>query len=309
MRQNRLLPLLCLLGLVASACDKATPTAPNGSTLTITASPLEISANGSSTITVVATRGNGGGPVTPGTEIRLSTTLGSIDEVATTDASGVARATLRGSGRAGTAKVSASSGAAAPVTVDVKVGATAQNINLSVSPSSVSVESNAVINVTATVRDDQGQPLSDAGVVFSAEIGQFDQTGIVRTNANGQATNRLRASSAELNLLNDSALEVRAEVSAGGGSATATGQVLIQRPPVATFTFTVNQSTRTVTFTDQSTGGPTEWEWDVDGDGDVDSTSPNFSYQYPAPGSYRVTLVVRNAFGEDDAVQQVFINQ
>jgi hypothetical protein len=299
---------LALSALIASACDKATPTAPAGSTLSITATPVEISANGTSTVIVTATRGNGGGPVTPGTEIRLSTTVGTIDEVVTTDASGVARATLRGDGRTGTAKVTASSGAATAVNVEVKVGATAERINLSTSPSSVPVEENAVITVTATVRDNQGQALPNAGVVFGAEVGQFDNNGIVRTNSNGQATNRLRVTAAELSLLNDSSLEVRAETAAGGGSANATAQVIVQRAPVAAFTFTVNQSTRTVTFQDQSTGGPTEWEWDVDSDGDVDATSPNFTYQYPAPGTYRVQLTVSNAFGEDEAVQQVIIN-
>ena len=308
MRANRLFVALAAAALVDVACDKATPTAPAGSTLSITASPLEIAATGTSTVTIVATRGAGGGAVTPGTEIRLSTTLGEIDEVVTTDASGVARATLRGTGRSGTAKITASSGAATAVSVDVKVGATVERINLAVSPSSVPVDENAVITVTATVRDNQGQALPGAGVVFGAEIGQLDNTGVVTTNNAGQATTRLRVTAAQLELLNDSSLEVRADVSGGGGSANATSTVLIERAPVAAFTFTINQSTRTVTFTDQSTGGPTEWEWDVDGDGDVDATSPNFTFQYPAPGSYRVTLTVSNAFGEDDAVQQVVIN-
>jgi PKD repeat protein len=309
MRANHLLVVVALAGLVAGACDKATPTAPAGSTLTITASPLEIAASGTASVTVIATRASGGGPVTPGTEIRLSTTLGTIDEVVTTDTSGVARATLRGNGRSGTAKITASSGAAAPVTIDVKVGATVERINLAVSPTSVSVDSNAVINLTATVRDNQGLALPGAGVLFGAEVGQLDNNGIVTTNANGQATNRLRVSSAELSLLADSSLEVRADVSGGGGNAATTAQVLVQRPPIAAFTFTINQSTRTVTFTDQSTGSPTQWAWDVDGDGDIDATSPNFTYQYPAAGTYRVTLTVRNAFGEGEAVQQIVITQ
>ena len=412
MRPNRLLPALLALSLVASACDKVSPTAPTGATLTITASPLEIAANGTADVTVIANRAAGGGPVTPGTEIRLSSTLGSIDEIATTDASGVARATLRGTGRSGTAKITASSGAAAPVTVDVKVGATIQQVNLSVNPTSVPagrnadirvaatvrddqglalpgaqvlfaaeagrfdkaglvtadangqatnrlrvssadlaqvadrtldvtassggaapatvgvkigatverinlsltptsvpVTEDAVISVTAIVRDNQGLPLRGAGVIFSSEVGQFDKTGIVTTNSGGQALNQLRVTATELALMTDSSLQVSAEAAGGGGNATASANVLIRRPPVDAFTFTVNQSTRTATFTDQSTGGPTEWEWDVDGDGDIDATSPSFQYQYPAAGSFRVRLVVRNVFGEDDAVQQLVINQ
>jgi PKD repeat protein len=307
MRRSQLLLLLFLV-LVAGACDKATPTAPTGSTLSVTASPLEITANGTANVTVVATRAAGGGPVTPGTEIRLSTTLGTIDEVVTTDASGVARATLRGSGRPGTAKITASSGAAAPVTVDVKVGSTAGRINLTVQPNSVPVEENATITAIATVRDDQGQALAGAGVVFDSEIGQFDTVGIVTTDSSGQARNRLRVTSAQLFLLSDS-LNVTAEVSSGGGNAEDSAEVQIERAPVARFSVTINQSTRTATFTDQSTGAPQEWEWDVDGDGSVDATSPDFTFQYREAGAYTVTLVVRNPFGEDDATQQVVINQ
>ena len=59
------------------ACDSSSPAAPPGSILTIFANPLEIEVDGSSQITVIA-RKSTGFPVSPGTVIILSTTLGEV---------------------------------------------------------------------------------------------------------------------------------------------------------------------------------------------------------------------------------------
>src|SRR3954453_23307436 len=93
-----LLVALALLpvGFLTTACDKATPVAPTDATLTVSASPSEItSTTGTSSITAVVRKANGQ-PVNPGTQVRFTTTLGTIDPVASTDSSGVATATLRG---------------------------------------------------------------------------------------------------------------------------------------------------------------------------------------------------------------------
>jgi len=71
-------------------------------------------------------------------------------------------------------------------------------------------------------------------------------------------------------------------------------------PPLAT-SFTANvtagRAPLTVQFTDTSTGSPTTWLWDF-GDGNT-STQQHPTHTYTAPGTYSVTLTVRNAFGED----------
>jgi hypothetical protein len=62
-----------LSAFAAWSCDKAGPVAPEGSVLTISASPNRISSNGTSQITVTARKSNGF-PVNPGTTVFLSTT-------------------------------------------------------------------------------------------------------------------------------------------------------------------------------------------------------------------------------------------
>ncbi|MBC8327474.1 MAG: S8 family serine peptidase [Planctomycetes bacterium] len=70
-------------------------------------------------------------------------------------------------------------------------------------------------------------------------------------------------------------------------------------PPVAEFSGTPVTGTAplVVDFSDLSTRGPTAWSWDF-GDGGS-STQQNPSYTYSAAGTYSVTLVVSNAYGQD----------
>ena len=96
--------------LVSLSCDKATPVAPDGTTISVTANPSRISLRGAATVTVVGRKPTGQ-PLDPGTEIRLSTDRGSIPAIATTDATGTAAATFQGDGRSGSATITASVGA------------------------------------------------------------------------------------------------------------------------------------------------------------------------------------------------------
>ena len=57
----------------------------------------------------------------------------------------------------------------------------------------------------------------------------------------------------------------------------------------------------TVRFGRQHTGEVTQYEWDFDSDGTVDSTSTSPTYTYLNPGSYDVTLTVRDANGNEDS--------
>jgi hypothetical protein len=100
--------LLCLVSLLPVAgCDKATPVAPSGTILTITANPSQISLTGKSTITVIGRKPDGQ-PLNPGTEVRLSVDKGTINPaVVEVDSSGSGTATFRGDGRPGVAKVTA----------------------------------------------------------------------------------------------------------------------------------------------------------------------------------------------------------
>ena len=189
----RLLLLSLAVLLPLAGCDKASPVAPEGTTLTLSASPAEISAaNGGSIITVVARKANGQ-PVTPGTRIRFSTTLGTIDPVVETDRSGVAEATLRGDGRLGTAHITASTGAVRTDPMDVIIGTPARNISLQATPTTLPATGGRV-TLLALVRDARGLPLANQGVNFTTQLGTLaSRGGLVQTDANGQARDTLTA--------------------------------------------------------------------------------------------------------------------
>jgi hypothetical protein len=292
--------LLATLGL--SSCDKGTSVAGPGTTLTVTASPLQIPANGNAVVTITATRG---GRAVGDIEIQLTTTLGRIDQVVVTDTRGIARALLEGTGTSGTAKVTASSGGATPVTLDVTVGLRAERITLTVEPSTVAENANANVTLAALVRNEQGDPVERANVVFGTEIGRLTSgCNIVVTDRNGRAVDTLRLTSGELNTVSDGTIDVRAEVAGGGGSGNATGRVTIRQLPRASFNF--SRSGLSVVFTDTSTGNPRTWSWDF-GDGNS-SSEQNPAHTYAAAGSYIVRLTVRNDIGETTASRLVTVD-
>jgi hypothetical protein len=296
-RAAALLGILALvaLGGFALGCEEGTPVSPADALLRISAQPTRIGASGTSTITVQALRGNGN-PVNPGTEVRLSTTIGRIDPVAYTDDDGVARATLRGDGRVGTATVTAYSGAVEGVEVDVEVGSLAASVGLQVTPSSVP-ETGGTLDLLARIRDENGQPIGGVTVNFSSEVGELESGGtFVTSDAEGLARDELRVTAADLQTVGGDSFDVTVEASAQGGVVEDTFAVSIQRAPRASFTFQRVDST--VAFTDTSTGGPTSWRWSF-GDGNT-STAQNPVHTYAEGGeSYIVSLTVRNAVGED----------
>ncbi|UCE17311.1 MAG: PKD domain-containing protein [Gemmatimonadota bacterium] len=60
-----------------------------------------------------------------------------------------------------------------------------------------------------------------------------------------------------------------------------------------------------VDFTDQSSMSPTSWSWSF---GDEDSSSQEHpSHTYSFPGTYEVTLSVRNVCGSDDEIKNNYI--
>jgi hypothetical protein len=294
-----------LLVLAALAgCSEGTPVAPSGTILRVSAYPTRIGTAGLSTVTVSAYRSTGN-PVNPGTEVRMSSTLGIVEPVVYTNDSGQASARLRGDGRVGTATVSAFSGGVDPVTIDIAIGQLAASMSFQVTPSSVA-ETGGTLDLLALVRDDVSQPLAEAQVNFRSEVGQLDSGGrFISTDANGEARDRLVVSAADLQLVGTDNFQVTAEVGGSGGSIVSrTFQVGIQRPPRAAFTF--QRSGLVVTFTDTSTGGPTSWQWDF-GDDTPSTSQRNPIHTYSAPGTYVVTLTVRNSIGTDTASNLVQI--
>ena len=73
-----------------------------------------------------------------------------------------------------------------------------------------------------------------------------------------------------------------------------------QPPPPLTADFTASPLLGivplVVQFTDQSTGNPVSWEWNF-GDGSPHSSARNPTHIYLLPGTYTVTLTIRNSAG------------
>ena len=188
--------LLCLL-LPFLGCDKATPVAPTGTTLTISASPTKIGLNGSSTITVVGRKPDGN-PLNPGTEIRLSSDRGTLTpSVAEVDSGGRATATLRADGRSGAAKVTAAV-ADATAEISVQIGESAEtkpSVLVSVTPSTISLNGTATVTVIA--RNADGTPVARGErVILTTTLGNLENSQPV-IQGNGTATTTLNAGNRE----------------------------------------------------------------------------------------------------------------
>jgi len=193
-------PVLVFALLLAAglACDNANPVAPSGTVLTISASPTQIALNGTATITVIGRQPNGN-PLNQGTEIRFTTSLGTIDGIVPVDKDGVARATLHADRQSGTATVTATTGAgtgdsASTASIDVLVGendATSPQLILSASPNNIPVEGTA--EVTIIGRNPDGTAVS-AGqqVILTTTLGTLDPSRPV-TGSDGTTTSILTA--------------------------------------------------------------------------------------------------------------------
>lgn len=188
---------LCSLALLAlsltTACDKATPVAPNGTILVVTANPSRIGLNGSSTITVVGRKPDGSA-LNPGTEVRFSTDRGTIDPIGIIQ-DGTTTATLRADGRAGTAKVTATTGNSNTMgTIDVQIGEssdTKPTLLVSANPNDIPVNGTSTITVIA--RNSDGSPVS-AGqtIVLTSTLGTLNPSRPT-TRSDGTATSTLSA--------------------------------------------------------------------------------------------------------------------
>jgi len=293
--------LLIALMLALPACDKATPTAPAGTVLTLSINPTDISLSGSATVTVTARKENGT-PVNPGTQIRLSASLGLLDaEVLETDDAGVAVTALRGDGRIGTSEVIARSGAAESNMVTVQIGRLASNVSLQADPPNVD-ETGGTITLRAVVRDDQGQPLPEVPVNFQSDVGTLASGGgFVNTNSNGVAADTLTLTENDLLFVTGNTFTVTVEASASGGVQTADATITVQRRRASAISLqaspsnvpeTLNSSITLQALVRDEQGGGLESVL-VNFLSPVGDFSPDFFDETDADGVATVTLAVK----------------
>jgi len=122
---TRFLVIAAVSVAAASACDKVPLTAPVASTISVSASSTSLLPGATTEVVAVVTE-EAGTPVHNGTLVRFSTTSGRVDPEEATTRDGVARTTFTAGSAAGTAKVTAISGAAVagdPAnTVEITIG-------------------------------------------------------------------------------------------------------------------------------------------------------------------------------------------
>lgn len=80
--------------------------------------------------------------------------------------------------------------------------------------------------------------------------------------------------------------------------------------PVANFetSTTDGPAPLSVSFSDLSENAE-GWEWDFNSDGQIDSTDQNPVYEYTGPGTYTVTLTVRNANGANSKTATITVTE
>jgi hypothetical protein len=211
---RRCTPLLLALPLLllVSSCDEGNPIAPSGSFLILSANPSRISLNGTSVITVTGRRPDGN-PLSDGTEVLLSTSLGNISpSVVEIDGDGNATATLRGDGRQGTATITASVGTSGgggggdgeggggagvgSSTLEVQIGedeTTTPTLRVTANPDTLPAGDDSRSTITVIARNSDGTPVeSGRTVVLTTSLGRLTNSRPT-TDSEGTATTTLIA--------------------------------------------------------------------------------------------------------------------
>ncbi len=206
--KDSLRPLLLIAALIVLsvlACGKASPVAPSGTTLSISANPSTVSLNGTSTITVIGRQPNGN-PLNPGTEIIFSADRGSIDPIAKIQSNGVATATFHADNRSGATHITASTagsagggtsggGGTTSASIDIQVGLSSGDkptVIVSASPSNVPVGGTATVTVLG--RNADGSPAAGQSVLLTTTLGSFSPSKPV-LGSDGTATSKFNAGS------------------------------------------------------------------------------------------------------------------
>src|SRR4051812_34586782 len=226
--------LVLPLALIA-ACDKVPLLAPTGTVITLLPATNTVSLN--SEINIVATviengtavggsgptvaRSSGGTPVQNGTLISFTTTLGRIEPSEARTHNGQVTDQLITGGASGTATITAFSGGASS-SKDLTVGTAAvKTVIVTTTPQSLGV-SGGNAQVSASVTDPGGNPLSGIPVTFATDKGSVSPS-TATTDASGVATATL-------------ATNATAKVTATAGTASGAATVSVNPRGLASFT-------------------------------------------------------------------------
>ena len=278
-------PLAAAVCLVLAACNSGNPVAPtdpnppapNNVTVTASAAPSSITAGAStpSLITITAKKPDGNA-VDDGTEVSLTTSLGSFAQSAEPVRSvkqllnkGSVQVPLYAGTETGTASILAQVGST--------VGRT--SVNVTAAPTPVTADFSYVANALAVTFTDasSGSPTSWKWD-FGDNTKSTEKNPVHRYSVAGTYTVTLEATGA-------------------GGTSTRTKFVSLSTgtPVAAAFDYEIDPNNPlNVQFFDRSTGDPTAWDWKF-GDGTT-SAARNPTKSYASGGTYTVTLVASNPY-------------
>ncbi|MGY4535604.1 protocatechuate 3,4-dioxygenase beta subunit, partial [Pseudomonas sp. TE3786] len=164
-------------------------------TVTTTASPTSIVANGTSTSAISAAAKDAQGNPVPGVTVNWTTTAGTLDKTSSvTDANGVATVELTSPTTTGKATVEANSGGGHSSTeVTFVAGPAAGVTGMSTSLRSIAADGTSTSTISAVVMDTKGNPVPGATIDWTTTGGTLDKTSSV-TDANGVASAVLTSS-------------------------------------------------------------------------------------------------------------------
>jgi PKD domain/Bacterial Ig-like domain (group 1) len=311
---------LSISALIVSACEKVPLLAPAGSVITLTASATALPVNGTTQLLAQVVEPSGTPPHS-GTQITFTTNLGSIQPASVeTDINGQAVATFHAGTANGTATITAISGgvsASGANAIKIAVGTAAVGrVTLTASPTIVP-PNGGTTQLTASVFDINGNPLTSAPVSFSTTAGTLDQF-VATTDANGVATTRLTtANQATVTATVGATGSTTAPPSTGGGtspgatSSATTATITINVAGAPTVVITPPNpaptaglpSTYTFAVTAAAANGSAVRDLTVNwGDGsiqDLGAVTGNavVSHTYRAPGAYTITATVTDSSG------------
>jgi PKD repeat protein len=309
---------LALLTLLGMSCASSSPTAPSGSTLTLSTPTRSVSTNGTAVFTAQLMTGAGQPMV--GASVTFTTTLGTIEPAQTvTNGVGQATAVLSAGTASGTAVVSASSGSARALPLNLVVGTAAVGrVALTASPAAVPF-SGGTSTITAVVTDAAGNPLKSMPVGFTTTTGNVTPAN-AKTDTNGIVQTALTTAAAAT----VTAVAGVSPVDTGGTpTSSITGSVtvgLAPRPvPVVSITASGSPVAGSpVTFTIGATPAPgttsaIQSVLVTFGDGDrvnlgaVTGTAIAVQHVYAAGGTYTVTMTATDNAGGTATASTVIV--
>lgn len=321
-----LVTLLALPFALISACDKVPLLAPTGSVITLLAGTTTVSLNseitiiatviengtapagtgtGTGTGTTTTTRTGAGTPVQNGTLISFTTTLGRIEPSEARTHNGQVSVRFISGSASGTATITAYSGGASAQLTNLKVGtAAAGRVLVSATPQSLG-SSGGSVQVTASVTDEGGNPLSGIPVSFATDRGSLSPS-TATTDASGNATVTLTTTSGP------------AKVTATAGAQKGEATVTVSARSLSGFTASPSATSAgvPVTFTvtpAAATTGANITNVRVDfGDGQSQSLGAisgpsSVSHAYSRPGNFTPTVTATDASGDSQSLSTTVI--